>query len=59
MSGVGSVGSSSAVADLMKLLELKQEKTIDMAKKLIKVAQAGNVAQSSEAGKGELLDILA
>ena len=59
MSGIGGVSSGSAVAELMKLLQSNQEQAVDLAKKLIKVAHEGNLAQSVEPGKGESIDILA
>lgn len=59
MSGVSGVNSSSAVADLMKILETSQQANIEMAEKLIKVANAAQVSQAEATGLGQVLDLYA
>lgn len=57
--GVGGVSGGSATAELMKILEMGQAQTLDLAKKLIKISQQDAVAQASEEGKGQNVDLLA
>lgn len=59
MSGVSGVNSSSAVADLMKILEDSQQANIEMAEKLIKVANTAQVSQAEATGLGQVLDLYA
>ncbi|MEW6709211.1 MAG: hypothetical protein AB1403_05245 [Candidatus Riflebacteria bacterium] len=59
MSGVNSVSGGSNVADLMKILETSQQANIEMAEKLIKVANAAQVSQSEATGLGQVLDLYA
>ncbi len=56
--GVGGVsGGGSAVAELMKILQMNQAQTLDLAKKLVKVGLAGAVGAIPEEGKGENIDV--
>ncbi len=59
MSGVNSVGSGASTAELMKILENNQQATIDLAEKLIKVANGAKVAESEATGLGNLVDLYA
>jgi len=59
MSSVGAVSSQSAVAEMMKLLSLQQEQSLDLAKKLIKVGAAEKVMAPMQEGLGENLDVMA
>lgn len=59
---VGSVGSGTQVGDLMKLLESGQQQSVDLAKKMIKVAVAEKVQSVSSGtaeGLGQCFDCLA
>lgn len=58
MSNIGAVGSQSAVAEMMKILTMQQEKSLDLTKKLIKVGTAEKVMAPME-GLGENLDVTA
>ena len=56
--GVGGVsGGGAAVAELMKILQLNQAQTLDLAKKLVKVGLAEAVGAIPEEGKGENIDV--
>ena len=57
MSGVSAV--NNAAADLMKVLENSQEANLDMAKKIIKVANTAQVSQAEATGLGQVLDLYA
>jgi len=59
LSGVNCATSSSGVADLMKILETSQQANLDMAKKIIKVANAAQVSQAEATGLGQVLDLYA
>lgn len=60
MSGVSGVGGGgSGVADLMKILENNQEQTMDLVKKLVKVANSSKVSESEATGLGQALDMYA
>lgn len=60
MSGVGSVGGGgAAAADLMKILETSQEANLDLAKKIIKVANTAQVSESEATGLGMAIDLFA
>jgi len=59
MSGVNGIGGGSPVADLMKILEQNQEQTLDLAKKLVKVANFSKVSSAEAEGKGAALDVYA
>lgn len=59
MSGVSGVNCGSNVADLMKILETSQQANLDMAKKIIKVANAAQVSQAEATGLGQVLDLYA
>lgn len=56
MPGVNGVGGAN-VADLMKILENNQQQTMDLAKKMIKVANSSKVSQSEATGLGQALDL--
>lgn len=57
MSGINAV--NSGVADLMKILETSQQANIEMAEKIIKVANAAQVSQAEATGLGMALDLYA
>ncbi|HNW36580.1 MAG TPA: hypothetical protein PKM25_16705, partial [Candidatus Ozemobacteraceae bacterium] len=59
MSGVSGVGGGSQIADLMKILEQGQQQTLDLAKKLITVANSTKVSSAEAEGKGAALDVYA
>lgn len=59
MSGVSGVNNSAATADLMKILETSQEATIDLAKKMIKVANTAQVSEAEATGLGKAVDLYA
>lgn len=57
---VGSVGSGAQAADLMKILVDGQDKSLDMAKKLVKMAVSEKVQSVSSMGLeglGENIDV--
>jgi UTP-glucose-1-phosphate uridylyltransferase len=57
LSGINAV--NSGVADLMKILETSQQANIEMAEKIIKVANAAQVSQAEATGLGMALDLYA
>jgi hypothetical protein len=59
LAGVNSVGSGASTAELMKILENGQQATVDLAEKLIKVANGAKVAESEATGLGKLVDLYA
>ncbi|HEY9071287.1 MAG TPA: hypothetical protein VIV61_13600 [Candidatus Ozemobacteraceae bacterium] len=59
MSGISGVGGGSSIAELMNILEQGQQQSLDMAKKLIKVANATKVSSAEAEGIGAALDIYA
>ncbi|HOY67960.1 MAG TPA: hypothetical protein PLP29_13815 [Candidatus Ozemobacteraceae bacterium] len=59
MSGVSGVGGGGNIVDLMRILEQGQQQSLDMAKKLIQVANATKVTSAEAEGIGAALDIYA
>lgn len=59
MSGISGVSSGAGAADLMKVLEDGQKAEMDMAKKIIKIANAAQVSESEATGLGQALDLYA
>ena len=56
---VDRVGQGADVQQLMQILEAGQSQSIDLAKKLIKVAHLDRSLQNEAEGKGQNIDILA
>lgn len=56
---IGGVGSPSAVADLMEILQAEQAKSLDLVKKMIKIEMASSISPIQEDGKGQNIDTLA
>lgn len=59
MSGVNCVNSGAAAADLMKILETSQKANLELAEKIIKVANTAQVSQAEATGLGQVLDLYA
>ena len=59
MSGIGSVNNGAATADLMKILESSQQATIDLATKMMKVANGAKASEAEATGLGQALDLYA
>lgn len=59
MSGISGIGGGSSVAELMKILEQGQEKSLDMVKKLVSMAASSKVSSAEAEGKGAALDLYA
>ncbi|OIP22515.1 hypothetical protein AUK22_10490 [bacterium CG2_30_54_10] len=57
--GVSGGSGGSGIAELMKILEMGQAQTLDLAKKLIKVNQQEATALASEGGLGQNIDVMA
>lgn len=57
MSGVNAV--TSGAADLMKILEDGQQANLELAEKIIKVANTAQVSQAEATGLGKALDLYA
>ncbi|MDD2997785.1 MAG: hypothetical protein PHV05_01915 [Candidatus Riflebacteria bacterium] len=58
MTGVSGV-SSSSTAELVKILEESQQATVDLAEKIIKVANAQQVSEAEATGLGQAVDLYA
>jgi UTP-glucose-1-phosphate uridylyltransferase len=59
LSGVNCVNSGAAAADLMKILETSQKANLELAEKIIKVANTAQVSQAEATGLGQVLDLYA
>lgn len=57
MSGVS--GVSAGAAELMKVLENNQQQTMELAEKLIKLANTNQVSEAEATGLGQSLDLMA
>ncbi len=57
MSGVNAV--TSGAADLMKILETSQKANLELAEKIIKVANTAQVSQAEATGLGMAVDLYA
>jgi len=57
--GIAKAGSSANIQDLMKILELTQTQSVDLAKKFIKIAHVNRSVENLEAGKGQNIDVSA
>lgn len=58
MSGVSGV-SPGNTAELMKILETSQQATMDLAEKIVKLANAAQVSEAEATGLGRMIDTYA
>lgn len=59
MSGINGIGSGAATAELMKILESSQQAQVELAEKIIKVANTAQVAEAEATGLGKAIDLYA
>ena len=59
MSGINGISSGAATAELMKILESSQQAQMELAEKVVKLANTAQVAEAEATGLGRAIDLYA
>lgn len=57
MSGTSGVSGAGSTADLMKILETSLQAEVELAEKIVKVANASQVSEAEATGLGKMIDL--
>jgi len=57
LSGTSGVSGAGSTADLMKVLEASMQAEVELAEKIVKVANASQVSEAEATGLGKMVDL--